>query len=439
MYLLDEYDLKVFHTDDEKSFFKEVVNTYYASNYRSSIVMLYSLVVLNLYNKLQVIANENPKAETKLKEINKKIKDNSAKYSEIERELTSYFTDNHSLAFTPISKDMDYLKSLRDDCTHLSVNNERLFVPKEYQVRMMIISMYDNIFSKEPPFIQNLYNYLEDKLEFFGQVYGPYKFFEEKEYLRLNKLYFSRMNEESIEKSIKSFIKFSFFPPIDFLKKKDGAFYILYNLVYYCEEIGLFSIWSSLDIQNKFLSLDSQIINNSENQKQLYELIKISTHFRDMIKEINEEFFSMSVNNNLYSNTKEYMNYAKRIYPNMDIFNLLKEKKEKFTYININEIYKGLSDEIDKVSCNEFALEAVELVPCFNGFDTADYYFDFLKEHFLEFGKYELEKVFDKIEQNDQFINRRRFNKDIEKIIELNKKRKEPVNIPEEWQEKEEE
>lgn len=63
MYLLDEYDLKVFHTDDEKSFFKEVVNTYYASNYRSSIVMLYSLVVLNLYNKLQVIANENPKAE----------------------------------------------------------------------------------------------------------------------------------------------------------------------------------------------------------------------------------------------------------------------------------------------------------------------------------------------------------------------------------------
>ena len=96
MYLLDEYGLKVFHTDDEKSFFKEVVNTYYASNYRSSIVMLYSLVVLNLYNKLQVIANENPKAETKLKEINKKIKDNSAKYSEIERELTSYFTDNHS-------------------------------------------------------------------------------------------------------------------------------------------------------------------------------------------------------------------------------------------------------------------------------------------------------------------------------------------------------
>ena len=62
MYLLDEYDLKVFHTDDEKSFFKEVVSTYYASNYRSSIVMLYSLVVLNLYNKLQIMANEDSSA-----------------------------------------------------------------------------------------------------------------------------------------------------------------------------------------------------------------------------------------------------------------------------------------------------------------------------------------------------------------------------------------
>ena len=63
MYLLDEYDLNVFHTDDEKSFFKKVVSTYYSNNYRSSIVMLYSLVVLNLYNKLQIMANEDTKAE----------------------------------------------------------------------------------------------------------------------------------------------------------------------------------------------------------------------------------------------------------------------------------------------------------------------------------------------------------------------------------------
>lgn len=441
MYLLDEYDLNVFHTDDEKSFFKEVVSTYYSNNYRSSIVMLYSLVVLNLYNKLQIMANEDTKAETKLGEINKKIKANDAKYSEIERDLMEYFLKNHSLFFNPIKKDTDYLKSLRDNCTHLSVNNERLFVPKEYQVRMMIISMYENIFSKEPPFIQNLYNFLEDKLENYGKTYNPYNCFNEKEYLRLKKIYFSRMNEESITKSIPSFIKFAFFPPNDLIEKKEGSFFILYNLSYFCEEIGLSSIWSSSKIKNSFSTLDSQVIRDITNQKQLYELMKISSHFRDMIKETNDDFFSESVNNNLFSSTNECIDNAKKIYPDQETFNLLKKNINKFSYIPFNNMYEKIHNELKEIDCDQFALESVEMVPSYDGFDKADSYFDFLIKHYKDIEKSTLVKVFEKMGHNDQFINihRHRCKEDIKKIVELNKERKEPANIPKEWLENAEE
>ena len=39
MNLLDEYDLKDFHTDYEKSFSKVVISNYFANKYRSSIDM----------------------------------------------------------------------------------------------------------------------------------------------------------------------------------------------------------------------------------------------------------------------------------------------------------------------------------------------------------------------------------------------------------------
>lgn len=434
MYLIDEYDLDVFHTDDERSFFKEVVSTYYSSNYRSSIVMLYSLLVLNLYNKLQIMANEDSKAEAKLSEINTKIKKNT-KYSEIEIELVDYFTAGYSLFFTPIKKDMEYLKSLRDGCTHLSVDNERLFVPEEYQVRMMIISMYKNIFTQKPPFIQNLFNYLEDKLEEYGILYN----LNETEYSRLKKKYFTRMNEESINKSISSFIKFAFFPPSGSIKKKNGAFYVLFYLTFYCEEIGLTSVWNSDSIKNRFKNPDPETIKDKENQRQLYDIILISKHFRDMMKEVNEQFFSLAIDDNLYSNTLEFIKNAKKIYPEENVFDLFTRKYNKFSFISFDTVYKELQkDDLTKVEINKFALETVKMVPDFNGFDTADSYFDFLINHFTELSAETINTAFEKMKDNNQVTNRRRFGKDINKIKELKDKRAEQISIPEEWETEEE-
>ena len=56
--LFDDKDLSVFDNDSEKGLFLEVVQTYCTKNYRASVVSLYSLVLLDLYNKLLYMAEE---------------------------------------------------------------------------------------------------------------------------------------------------------------------------------------------------------------------------------------------------------------------------------------------------------------------------------------------------------------------------------------------
>lgn len=47
--LFDDKDLSIFENNESKVYFKEIVQLYYSQNYRSSIVMLYSFVIYDLY------------------------------------------------------------------------------------------------------------------------------------------------------------------------------------------------------------------------------------------------------------------------------------------------------------------------------------------------------------------------------------------------------
>ena len=74
--LFDEKDLSVFDNPDSRSYFKEILQSYYSQNYRATIVLLYSFVIYDLFMKLQTMANEgDSKANKKLTDINAMIAD----------------------------------------------------------------------------------------------------------------------------------------------------------------------------------------------------------------------------------------------------------------------------------------------------------------------------------------------------------------------------
>ena len=74
----------IFDNNEARTYFKEILQSYYSQNYRATVVLLYSFVIYDLFIKLQTMANEgDKKASTKLTEINTMIADDQ-KYSMVE-------------------------------------------------------------------------------------------------------------------------------------------------------------------------------------------------------------------------------------------------------------------------------------------------------------------------------------------------------------------
>ena len=164
--LFDEKDLSIFDSNDSRSYFQEILQCYYSQNYRATIVMLYSFVIYDLYIKLQTMSAEGDmKAKNKLDEINEKIKIDE-KYSEIEKEIIKFYKDNCPLYFNRFEQDVEYLTKCRHKCAHLKVDNTTtLYKPEDYQAKMLICSMYDNILSVKAPFINDLFSMVISDIE----------------------------------------------------------------------------------------------------------------------------------------------------------------------------------------------------------------------------------------------------------------------------------
>ena len=163
--LFDEKDLNVFSNNEARKYFKEILQSYYSQNYRATIVMLYSFVIYDLFIKLQTMANEgDKKANEKLTEINTMISDDE-KYSKVESGVIEFYKKNSPLYFEKCIDDVNYLKNCRNKCAHLKVNDNSLYVPSDYHARMLICSMYDNIFSVKAPFIMDLFSIAKSDVE----------------------------------------------------------------------------------------------------------------------------------------------------------------------------------------------------------------------------------------------------------------------------------
>lgn len=171
--LFDERELNVLENNESRIYFKEILQTYYGQNYRATIVLLYSFVIYDLFVKLQTMANEgDKKAKIKLDEINVMIAD-VGKYSSVENSIIEFFKTNCPLYFDKFIEDIEYLKNCRNKCAHLKVNDNSLYVPSDYQARMLICSMYDNILSVKAPFITDLFSFVQNDVEYYtSRVYS---------------------------------------------------------------------------------------------------------------------------------------------------------------------------------------------------------------------------------------------------------------------------
>lgn len=416
--LYDEKDLHVFDNSDSRNYFKEILQSYYSQNYRATIVLLYSFVIYDLFIKLQTMADEgDTKAKSRLAEINSMI-NSDEKYSKVENEIVEFFKKNCSLYFERFIEDIEYLKTCRNKCAHLKVNDNSLYVPNDYHAKMMICSMYDHVLSVKAPFIMDLFKFAKKDIEKFTEqiiIFDPDGLSETIKRKIIDK-YLQRMTDVSLRKSYKTFLKLLFnSDDEECIKNILGLYAFIFSMTTYLIEQGHINLLREPAILDEFSKIKvEELESNPIRSDILVAMVLKYPIIMEIIRE-NEEVFEYLKNPVL---TPTGLTEYRAFYP-QDLrseYGFFKDTPSLHKNKYIKEIFETVKS-CEDFNLAEFAMIMVNAVPTYLGYDDADCYMSFLKIHVEEFNASDLQEIMDIYNKNDQCYNRGRHTADME-IIE---------------------
>jgi hypothetical protein len=143
-----------------RDYFKEVSRSYYGENYRATIVTLYSVVIYDIVNKLEVLrdAYGDTKADSILKRI-EQIQISKPQSPEWETELIKIIKKETKLLDSAEALHIDNLQLLRHLCAHPVRNsNYELFSPNKETVRAHLRNMLESVLTKRPLSTKNIFD-----------------------------------------------------------------------------------------------------------------------------------------------------------------------------------------------------------------------------------------------------------------------------------------
>lgn len=416
--LYDEKDLRVFDNSDAQNYFKEILQSYYSQNYRATIVLLYSFVIYDLFIKLQTMADEgDTKAKSKLVEINSMIASDE-KYSKVENEIVEFFKKNCSLYFERFIEDIEYLKTCRNKCAHLKVNDNSLYVPNDYHAKMMICSMYDHVLSVKAPFIMDLFKLAEKDIEKFTEqiiTFDP-DGLDETIKRKITDKYLQRMTEVSLSKSYKTFLKLLYnSDDEECIRNILGLYAFVFSMTTYLIEQGHTNLLREAAILDEFSKIKvDELENNPIRADILGAMVLKYSIVMEIIRE-NEEVFEYLKKRVL---TPTGLAAYRAFYPQdpRSEYGFFKDTLSLHKNKYIKEIFETVKP-CEDFNLAEFVKIMVKAIPGYLGFDDADCYMSFFKNHVEELDTSELQAVMDVYNANDQCYKRGRHTEDME-IIE---------------------
>lgn len=416
--LFDERDLKVFDNPDSRQYFEEILQCYYSKNYRATIVLLYSFVIYDLFMKLQTMASEgNNKAEEKLIEINELILKNE-KYSEVERKIIEFFNENCKLYFNRFTEDVNYLRECRHKCAHLKVNDNTVYVPEDYQARMLICSMYDNVLSVKAPFIMDLFSLVQDKVENYSQTIVDISEngLDDRIKNEITKNYLERMTYDSLKTSYKTFLKLLFITTDKNAERNAyGLFAFVYAMTEHIRKKGFSRLFEEDDIRAQFLKIDVENIkNSSERQDALIQLILKFPIFMDTIND-NKSLFEYISNEVLLD--PRNLKYYRTFYPRDEktVYGFFKNNRRVQQPLYSMTLYDAVKESVD-FDLAEFSKILINKVPPYNGFNGADGFMNFFKKHLQDLAIEDIESIMSIYSSSNQCVYRSRHSADYQEV-----------------------
>lgn len=414
--LYDEKDLRVFDNSDSRNYFKEILQSYYSQNYRATIVLLYSFVIYDLFIKLQTMADEgDSKARQQLEKVNDMISSDE-KYSKVEREIIDFFKHNCSLYFERFIEDIEYLRNCRNKCAHLKVNDNSLYVPNDYHAKMMICSMYDHVFSVKAPFIMDLFEIAKHDVEkFTEQIMFDPDGLDESIRKKITDKYLKRMTHVSLKKSYKIFLKLLYNTDDEAcIRNILGVYAFLFSMTSYLIEEGQINLLREQAILDEFskISVD-ELENTSVRAEILVSMVLKYSIIMEIVRENEEVFEYLKARILIPTGLVAY----RAFYPHdpRSEYGFFKDTSSFHKNKYIKELFEVVKN-CEDFNLYEFCSIMVSAIPDYNGFDDADCYMAFLKNHMEELTASDLRRIVDIYNTNDQCYRRSRHTEDMDVI-----------------------
>jgi len=191
-----------------KEYFTEVYQTYVNGNFRSSVVMLYSVLICDLIFKLRDLRDiyQDETAKNILDEV-EQIQEKNPKSADWENKLIENINNRTSLIDTSLYASIEYLQKTRHLSAHpVLTNSDLLYTPNRETIQSLIRNMLEGIFTNPPYFSNKIFDNLVDDLSRDKEKLAD----NEELTIYLNSRYFKQLKPVDFSKLFRSLWKVVF-------------------------------------------------------------------------------------------------------------------------------------------------------------------------------------------------------------------------------------
>lgn len=224
-----EYELEKVTSITTKEYLKEVISSYNSGNYRSTIVVLYSVVIFDLLEKVKILSEiYHDEKATEILESIKTMEGDETTYSSREKFLVKAVKDKTVLLNDIEYGKLQHLRENRNWCAHPVHNQDyKLINPTKEEARAFIRISFEIIFQKEALLSRKV---LDDILQTSYDYYDKMQLDGLKNYL--NDKFYSKMNQGVKDKTFESLWKIVFMLNDEqCIKTRHSSYYALLFLI----------------------------------------------------------------------------------------------------------------------------------------------------------------------------------------------------------------
>lgn len=429
-------DINKIKNTESRTNFEYVLQSFYSKNYKATVLLLYNLLVNDLYDKLIKMSDKGyVNCGQELEKIENILKEeNESKYSAVEEEIFKVYQKKKILNHSTLDL-LYYFKKIRNKCAHPIFFRESDYNPTREEVYLFITKFYDDILTIDA-FFKDPYAIIKSDIEKFdfpdlvSRLIGLSTLEQDVELVKkyFVKKYFKNMTDNNFIKLFKTLIDLTISKKTeDITKNQYKHFLILKSMLDYLTEIGKISIlfskysWEKLNLEYIY----------DDSQKDIYlnkwfgmsYLLYILQYDHTFIKELDavNEIVCDKLKENVYQKGYLFINFWPVF--ERDINSALKKIANDINCIACRNILKNLesmikNNEIDQENIICLIRKMINNIPITNSFNEADECIDIfistLRIINPPIKQEKLEDIFDVMNCNRQIYDKRRNKRDFQ-------------------------